>query len=181
MLEISTARDRVVQQTLTDLLTLIFEEQFHPSSFGYRPKRSCHDAINKAMMFMRRYRLNHVVNMDLSKCFEQLDHDIILKSLRKRIADGSVLRLIEQSLKSGVMVGANWQETEQGSSQVGVISLLIANVYLDKFDQIMRQRGHRIVRYADGILILRRSRAGAENAQVQAMMILEKQLKLKVM
>ncbi|MCC4276136.1 group II intron reverse transcriptase/maturase, partial [Marinomonas communis] len=180
LLGIPTVRDRVVQQTLADLLTPIFEEQFHPSSFGYRPKRSCHDAINKATMFMRRYGLNHVVDMDLSKCFDQLDHDLILKSLRKRITDGSVLRLIEQFLKSGVMVGHHWQATEQGSPQGGVISPLIANVYLDEFDQQMRQRGHRIVRYADDILILCRSRAGAENARVQATKILEKQLKLKV-
>lgn len=180
LLGIPTVRDRVVQQTLTDILTPIFEEQFHPSSFGYRPNRSGHDAINKATMFMRRYGLNHVVDMDLSKCFDRLDHDVILKSLRKRITDGSVLRLIEQFLKSGVMVGHHWQETEQGSPQGGVISPLIANVYLDEFDQQMRQRGHRIVRYADDILILCRSRAGAENARAQATMILEKQLKLKV-
>ena len=126
LLGIPTVRDRVVQQTLTDLLTPIFEEQFHPSSFGYRPKRSCHDAINKATMFMRRYSLNHVVDMDLSKCFDRLDHGLILKSLRKRITDGSVLKLIEQFLKSGVMVGTDWQETEQGSPQGGVISPLIA-------------------------------------------------------
>lgn len=180
LLGIPTVRDRVVQQTLTDILTPIFEEQFHPSSFGYRPKRSGHDAINKATMFMRRYGLNHVVDMDLSKCFDQLDHDLILKSLRKRIKDGSVLGLIKVFLKSGVMVGTDWQETEKGSPQGGVISPLIANVYLDEFDQKMRQRGHRIVRYADDILILCRSRVGAENARVQATIILEKQLKLKV-
>jgi len=91
-----------------------------------------------------------------------------------------VLKLIEQFLKSGVMVGTDWQETEQGSPQGGVISPLIANVYLDEFDQQMRLRGHRIVRYADDILILCRSRAGAENARAQATIILEKQLKLKV-
>lgn len=129
---------------------------------------------------MRRYGLNHVVDMDLSKCFDQLDHDLILKSLRKRIKDGSVLGLIKAFLKSGVMIGTDWQETEKGSPQGGVISPLIANVYLDEFDQKMRQRGHRIVRYADDILILCRSRAGAENARMQATTILEKPLKLKV-
>lgn len=72
LLGIPTVRDRVVQQTLNDILTPIFEEQFHPSSFGYRPKRSCHDAINKATMFIRPYGLQHVVDMDLSKCFDKL-------------------------------------------------------------------------------------------------------------
>lgn len=149
LLGIPTVRDRVVQQALNDILTPIFEEQFHPSSFGYRPKRSCHDAINKATMFIRRYGLQHVVDMDLSKCFDKLDHELILKSIRKRVTDSSVLALINQMLKSGVMIDGYRQQTEIGSPQGGVISPLIANIYLDAFDQEMRRRGHRIVRYAD--------------------------------
>ncbi|SON50245.1 group II intron reverse transcriptase/maturase [Vibrio tapetis] len=177
LLGIPTVRDRVVQQALNDLLTPIFEEQFHPSSFGYRPNRSCHDAINKATMFIRRYGMQHVVDMDLSKCFDKLDHELILKSIKKRVTDSSVLELIKQFLKSGVMVDGEWQHTEIGSPQGGVISPLIANIYLDAFDQEMRKRGHRIVRYADDILIFCRSRKGAEDAQVQATKVLEKQLK----
>jgi group II intron reverse transcriptase/maturase len=180
LLGIPTVRDRVVQQILNDLLTPIFEEQFHPSSFGYRPNRSCHDAINKATMFIRRYDMQHVVDMDLSKCFDKLDHELILRSIRKRVTDSSVLELINQFLKSGVMVDGHWQQTELGSPQGGVISPLIANIYLDEFDQEMRKRGHRIVRYADDILIFCRSRAGAENALEQATKILEKELKLTV-
>lgn len=180
LLGIPTVRDRVVQQTLNDLLTPIFEEQFHPSSYGYRPRRSCHDAINKASMFTRQYGMRHVVDMDLSKCFDKLDHDLILKSIQRRVRDGSVLELIKQFLKSGVMVDGQWQETETGSPQGGVISPLIANIYLDAFDQEMRKRNHRIVRYADDILIFCRSRAGAENALRQATKILEQELKLTV-
>nr|WP_237156628.1 group II intron reverse transcriptase/maturase [Photobacterium leiognathi] len=180
LLGIPCVRDRVVQQTLNDLLTPIFEMQFHPSSFGYRPQRSCHDAINKATMFIRRYGLQHVVDMDLSKCFDKLDHEFILTSIRKRISDSSILALIKQFLVSGVMVEGQWQETKVGSPQGGVISPLIANIYLDAFDPEMRKRGHRIVRYADDILIFCRSRAGANNAMVQATKILEKTLKLTV-
>ena len=180
LLGIPTVRDRVVQQTLNDILTPIFESQFHPASFGYRPNRSCHDAINKATMFIRRYGMQHVVDMDLSKCFDKLDHELIIGSIRKRVSDGSVLALIKQFLKSGVMVDGSWQQTEIGSPQGGVISPLIANIYLDAFDQAMRNRGHRIVRYADDILIFCRSRAGAENALVQATKILEQTLKLTV-
>lgn len=180
LLGIPTVRDRVVQQTLNDILTPIFESQFHPSSFGYRPNRSAHDAINKATMFIRRYGLQHVVDMDLSKCFDKLDHELILSSIRKRVRDGSVLELIRQFLTSGVMVDGHWQATETGSPQGGVISPLIANIYLDAFDQVMRERGHRIVRYADDILIFCRSRRGAENAQHQATKILEVDLKLRV-
>jgi retron-type reverse transcriptase len=83
-LGIPTVRDRVAQQCLKDLLTPIFEAQFHPSSFGYRTKRSCHDAINKATMFIRRYGRRHVVDMDLSKCFDKLDHMLIIKSIKRR-------------------------------------------------------------------------------------------------
>ena len=180
LLGIPTVRDRVVQQTLNDILTPIFESQFHPSSFGYRPNRSSHDAINKATMFIRRYGLHHVVDMDLSKCFDKLNHELILSSIRKRVSDGSVLRLIRQFLASGVMVDGHWQSTEAGSPQGGVISPLIANIYLDAFDQAMRERGHRIVRYADDILIFCRSRSGAENALLQARKILEGDLKLSV-
>jgi group II intron reverse transcriptase/maturase len=180
LLGIPTVRDRVVQQALNDLLTPIFEEQFHPSSFGYRPNRSCHDAINKATMFIRRYEMQHVVDMDLSKCFDKLDHELILNSIKKRVTDSSVLELLKQFLESGVIVDGEWQRTEIGSPQGGVISPLIANIYLDAFDQEMRKRGHRIVRYADDILIFCRSRKGAENAQAQATKILEEQLKLRV-
>ncbi len=112
MLGIPTVRDRVVQQTLNDILTPIFEAQFHPSSFGYRPHRGCHDAINKATMFIRRYGLQHVVDMDLSKCFDKLDHELIIKSIGKRITDSSVLGLLKQFLTSGVMINNHWQATE---------------------------------------------------------------------
>ena len=179
-LGIPTVRDRIVQQCLNDILSPIFEEQFHPSSYGYRPNRSCHDAINKATMFIRQYDLKHVVDMDLSKCFDLLDQELILSSISKRVKDGSILKLIKLFLESGVIVEGNWQATVTGSPQGGVISPLIANIYLDAFDQEMKRRNHRLVRYADDILILCRSRKGAENALKQATKLLEKDLKLTV-
>ena len=179
-LGIPTVRDRVVQQALLEILQPIFDPTFHPSSYGYRPGRSAHQAIAKATLFMREYNLRHVVDMDLSKCFDTLDHELILSGLRKRIADGSVLGLVRQFLQSGVMTGNGWEETEVGSPQGGVISPLLANVYLDAFDQHMKTRGHRIVRYADDILILSRSKSAAENALKQASQYLEGELKLTV-
>ena len=118
--------------------------------------------------------------MDLSKCFDSLDHGLIIKAFRRRIADGSILNLIQMFLKSGVMIGKRLETTEQGSPQGGVISPLIANVYLDAFDREMRRRKHRIVRYADDILILCCSKAAAENARRVATSLLEKDLKLTV-
>ena len=180
LLGIPTVRDRVVQQALRSILEPIFDPGFHPSSYGYRPGRSGHHAIGKAELYIRRYRRAWVVDMDLSKCFDTLDHDLIIRQFRQRVTDGSVLSLLRQFLESGVMVGCRYEETGLGSPQGGVISPLIANVYLDAFDQFMKRRGHRIVRYADDILVLCTSRAGAENALRVARGYLEEELKLTV-
>jgi len=179
-LGIPAVRDRVVQQALLDILQPIFDGDFHPSSYGYRPKRSCHQAISKAMLFIRKYEMKWVVDMDLSKCFDTLNHEIILKSFRKKIADGSILNLLKLFLTSGVMIGSDFEASEIGSPQGGVISPLISNVYLDAFDQFMKDRKHRIVRYADDILIFTKSKSAAHNALKQASAYLEKELKLTV-
>ena len=180
LLGIPTIRDRVVQQALLDILQPIFDPDFHPSSYGYRPRRSAQQAVAKATMFIRRYGLCHVVDMDLSKCFDRLDHDLIIASLRRRVTDGSILNLVRMLLKGGVMADGVWSWTEVGSPQGGVVSPLIANIYLDAFDQEMKRRGHRIVRYADDILILCRSQSGAVHAEQVATKILEEDLKLTV-
>lgn len=180
LLGIPTVRDRVVQQTLRTIVEPIFDPDFHPSSYGYRKGRSAHQAISKASLFIRRYRREWVVDMDLSKCFDTLDHDLIIDCFRARITDGSVLKLLRQFLESGVMIGTDYQSTTLGSPQGGVISPLIANVYLDRFDQFMKSRGHRIVRYADDILILCGSKAAAANAQQVGTRYLEQDLKLTV-
>lgn len=180
LLGIPSVRDRVVQQVLLEILQPIFDPTFHPSSYGYRPGHSAHQAIAKAETFIRSYNLRHVADMDLSRCFDTLNHDLILGGLRKRIADGSILGLVRLFLQSGVMVGDRFEEVEEGSPQGGVISPFLANVYLDAFDQEMKRRGHRIVRYADDILILTRSKSAAENALKQASRYLEEELKLTV-
>ena len=180
LLGIPAVRDRVVQQALLDILQPIFDPGFHPSSYGYRPGRNCHHAITKAVMFIREYQRKWVVDMDLSKCFDTLDHGLIISSFGKRIKDGSILALLEKFLKSGVMVGDEWQASEVGSPQGGVISPLIANVYLDSFDQFMKGRGHRIIRYADDILILCQSKKAATNALTVASSYLEGDLLLTV-
>ena len=179
-LGIPAVRDRVVQQALLGILQPIFDPYFHPSSYGYRPGRSCHQAILKASVFIRKYNRRWVVDMDLSKCFDTLDHELIISAFRERIKDGSILRLLERILKNGVMTGEGWQSSEVGSPQGGVISTLIANVYLDKFDQFIMNRGHRIVRYADDILILCGSKSAALNAFEQAKRYLEEELLLTV-
>jgi RNA-directed DNA polymerase len=180
LLGIPTVRDRIVQQCLSTIMTPIFDPHFHPSSYGYRVGRSCHQAISKATLFIRKYNKRHVVDMDLSKCFDTLDHDLIIKYVKKRITDGSILALIKQFLKSGIMIGSTLKDSDIGSPQGGVISPLLSNIYLDEFDQEMMKRQHRIVRYADDILIFCTSTSGAENALTVASHILEVTLKLKV-
>jgi len=180
LLGIPTVRDRVVQQALLNILQPIFDPGFHPSSYGYRPGRSPQQAVAKASAFIRRYQLSWVADMDLSRCFDTLNHDHILKSIRRKIADGSILNLLRMFLQSGVMIGERWQASEDGSPQGGVISPLIANIYLDDLDQFMKGRGHRIVRFADDILILTRSKSAAHNALNVARTYLEGELFLTV-
>jgi len=179
-LGIPSVRDRVVQQAVLNLLEPLFDPDFHPSSYGYRKGRSCHQAVGKAQLFIRKYNRKFIVDMDLSKCFDTLDHDLIIAGVRKKVADGSILNLIRLFLKSGVMVGLDREETEVGSPQGGVISPLLANIYLDSFDQFMKSRGHRIVRYADDILILCGSEKASVNARNVAESFLENDLKLTV-
>lgn len=180
LLGIPTVRDRVVQQAAKAILEPIFDGDFHPSSYGYRPKRSAHQAISKAQLFIRRYQRQWAVDMDLSKCFDTLDHDLILRQFRRKVTDGSILGLLKQWLTSGVMQGHQYAASNRGSPQGGVISPLIANVYLDAFDQHMKSRGHRIVRYADDILILCNTRTTAHRVQKVATAYLEDELKLTV-
>lgn len=179
-LGIPTVRDRIVQQALLSIMQPIFDPEFHPSSYGYRPGRSCQQAVAKAERFMNRYGFRHVVDMDLSKCFDRLDHELILKSVNRKISDGSVLKLIKKFLKAGVMKDGAIEETEIGSPQGGVISPLLANIYLDYFDQAMKERGIRIVRYADDILIFARTKKRALKYQGIATQILEEELRLQV-
>lgn len=149
LLGIPTVRDRVVQQAVVNIIEPHFEKTFHPSSYGYRPKRSQQQAAAKAELFMNKHGLKHVVDMDLSKCFDTLNHDLIIKAVAEVISDGSVLRLIRNFLNSGVMEGEDFTETALGSPQGGVISPLISNIYLNYFDQKMMKKRIRIVRYAD--------------------------------
>ena len=179
-LGIPTVKDRVVQQAVRNIIEPIFEPDFHPSSYGYRPKRSCQMAVAKAEGFANHWGLEYVVDMDLSKCFDTLNHELIIKSVNKRISDGKVLKLIEAFLQSGILEDGSFYETTIGSPQGGVISPLLMNIYMDKFDQEMKNKNIRIVRYADDILIFAKSKSEAGRYKEIATKILEQELKLTV-
>lgn len=179
-LGIPTVKDRVVQQAVRNIIEPIFEPDFHPSSYGYRPKRSCQMAVAKAEGFANHWGLEYVVDMDLSKCFDTLNHELIIKSVNKRISDGKVLKLIEAFLQSGILEDGSFYETTIGSPQGGVISPLLMNIYMDKFDQEMKNKNIRIVRYADDILIFAKSKSEAGRYKEIATKILEQELELTV-
>lgn len=179
-LGIPTVKDRVVQQAVTNILTPIYDDGFHPSSYGYRKGKSQAQAIEKATLFMRKHGLEYVVDMDLSKCFDRLDHEFMITEMAKTVSDGSVLSLVRTFLKSGVMEDGKFVSTIAGSPQGGVISPLLSNIYLNVFDQKMKRRGIRIVRFADDILIFARTKADAGNYKALAVKILEEEMKLTV-
>lgn len=179
-LGIPTIRDRIVQQSLLNVLQPIFDPVFHPSSYGYRPKRSAHHAVAKAERFSRHYGLCHVADMDLSKCFDTLDHQLILQSVGQKVSDGKILRLIGTFLKAGVLEGERFTPTKEGSPQGGIISPLLMNIYLDEFDQYMKNSEIRMVRYADDILLFASTKAQAGEYMAKATKYLEQKLKLEV-
>lgn len=179
-LGIPAVRDRVAQQALKNVLEPIFDPDFHPSSYGYRPGKSCQHAIAKAERFMNKYGLSHVADMDLSKCFDTLDHELITRAINRKVSDGQILNLVRQFLKSGVIEEGVVKETELGAAQGGPISPLLMNIYLDEFDQKMKAAGIRIVRYADDILIFGKSRKQVGQHMAYAIKVLEQDLRLKV-
>jgi group II intron reverse transcriptase/maturase len=179
-LGIPTVKDRVVQQAVRNVVEPIFEPYFHPSSYGYRPEHSCQRAVAKAETFLNKWGLEYVVDMDLSKCFDTLNHELIIESVNEKISDGKVLKLIRSFLESGILEDGAFQETSIGSPQGGVISPLLMNIYLDGFDKNMMARGIRIVRYADDILIFAKTKSEAGMYRALATKILQDELKLTV-
>lgn len=178
-LGIPTIRDRVVQQTMKDLLEPIFEEIFLEGSHGYRPGKDAHGAIRKVQGYIER-GYHWIVDADIQGFFDHVDHDILMDLVREKIADGRVLDLIEAFLKAGVMKDAEFDETTEGTPQGGVISPLLANIYLNHFDRRMGEKGHLLLRYADDFLIFCKTEGEAHNAEYAAERILEEELKLSL-
>jgi RNA-directed DNA polymerase len=163
-LGIPAVRDRVVQGALRHVLEPIFETGFAEHSYGFRPGRGAKDALRRVDGLLKAGYV-HVVDADLKSFFDTIPQDRLLALLRRRVADGRVLALVESFLGAGVLEGARgWQASERGTPQGGVISPLLANIYLDPLDHLMAQRGWEMVRYADDFVILCRTQAEAEEA-----------------
>ena len=160
-LGIPTVTDRLIQQALLQVLQPILDPTFSEHSYGFRPGRKAHDAILAAQSYVQSGR-RVVVDVDLEKFFDRVDHDILLGRLQKRIADAGVIRLIRAYLNSGVMEGGVVQKRTMGTPQGGPLSPLLANVLLDEVDKALERRGHCFVRYADDANVYVRSRRAGE-------------------
>jgi len=165
-LGIPTVRDRVVQTALRAVLEPIFERDFAPHSYGFRPQRGCKDALRRVDALLRA-GYGYVVDVDLRRYFDSIPHQKLMARVRTRIADGRVLALIESFLKQGVLEGLEEWTPPAGSPQGAVVSPLLSNIYLDPLDHLMAQTGVEMVRYADDLVLLCRSRAEAEAALAQ--------------
>jgi group II intron reverse transcriptase/maturase len=179
MLGVPTVIDRMVQQAMVQVLQPIFEQTFSDSSFGFRPRRNAHQAISRAKKY---YEEGHryVVDLDLEKYFDTVNHDLLIKMVRETVKDETIIGLIKKFLKSGVMVDGLVSQTEQGTPQGGNLSPLLSNIYLTKFDRMLEERGHKFVRYADDCNIYVKSPRAAERVMAGCIRFLEGKLKLKV-
>jgi RNA-directed DNA polymerase len=160
-LGIPTVTDRLIQQALLQVLQPILDPTFSEYSYGFRPGRSAHQAVRQARSYVQSGR-RIVVDVDLEKFFDRVNHDILIDRLQKRIDDVGVIRLIRAYLNSGIMSDGVVQQREQGTPQGGPLSPLLANVLLDEVDQELERRGHCFVRYADDANIYVRSHKAGE-------------------
>lgn len=163
-LGIPCVADRIAQEVIRSLLEPIFEPQFHENSYGFRPGRGCHQAVEQVNRCLQD-GYTWVVDVDIKGFFDNLEHPIILKCLRAEIADGNILDIIEKFLRSGVVEeDGKLEMTSRGTPQGGVISPLIANIVLNHLDWALESKGIKFARYADDIVCLCKTRQEAENA-----------------
>jgi RNA-directed DNA polymerase len=161
-LGIPAVRDRVAQERVRFLLSSVFEPIFHQDSYGFRPKRSCHMAVQRVLE-LRRQGYKYVLDADIKGFFDNLPHQVMMRGVAEHVADGGILDLLNKFLKAGVIIDGKFQPTPVGTPQGGVISPLLANVALNGLDWKLDQAGFRFVRYADDFVVLCQS-----NDQVKA-------------
>jgi RNA-directed DNA polymerase len=160
-LGIPTVTDRLIQQALLQVLQPLLDYTFSRHSYGFRPGRSAHQAVQAAQAYVQSGR-RVVVDVDLEKFFDRVHHDILIDRLRKRVSDAGVIRLVRAYLTSGIMAGGVFQERKEGTPQGGPLSPLLANVLLDEVDKKLEQLGHCFVRYADDANVYVRSRRAGQ-------------------
>jgi RNA-directed DNA polymerase len=179
MLGIPTVVDRVVQQAIAQILSPVYERQFSTSSYGFRPKRSAHQALNKCKEYITDgYKC--AVDMDLEKFFDTVNQSKLIEVLSRTVKDGRVISLIHKYLHAGVVVRNKFEETNVGVPQGGPLSPLLSNIMLNELDKELERRGHRFVRYADDLIILCKSKRSAERTLANIVPYIEEKLFLRV-
>jgi RNA-directed DNA polymerase len=178
-LGIPTVLDRFIQQALLQVLQQDWDVTFSDSSYGFRPKRSAHQAIEQSQRYLKE-GYQWVVDMDLEKFFDRVNHDKVMSEVRKRVSDRRVNNLIQRFLRSGIEHEGKLIKPEMGTPQGGPLSPLLANLILDNLDRELERRGHRFVRYADDCNIYVRSRRAGSRVLRSISRFLEKRLKLSV-
>jgi RNA-directed DNA polymerase len=178
-LGIPTVLDRFIQQAVAQALTPLFEPLFSPHSYGFRPGRSAHGAMKQAQSYVQDGN-DWVVDIDLERYFDQVNHDMLMARIARVVKDKRVLKLMRAYLESGVMVNGVVMDTEEGTPQGGPLSPLLSNIMLDDLDKELEKRGHKFVRYADDCNIYVKTRRAGERVMGSVVQFLEGKLKLKV-
>jgi RNA-directed DNA polymerase len=169
----------VIQQAIAQILTPIFDPEFSESSFGFRPGRSAHDGVRKVREHISA-GYGTAIEVDLAKYFDEVNHDVLMVRVARKVRDKRVLKLIGSYLRSGVVVNGITEETSKGVPQGGPLSPLLANILLDDLDKELERRGHKFARYADDFVILVKSPRAGERVKQSVARFLEKKLKLKI-
>jgi RNA-directed DNA polymerase len=178
-LGIPTVVDRLIQQAMHQVLSPMFEPMFSEASYGFRPGRRAHDAVQVARGYIEE-GYKWVVDIDLAKFFDAVHHDRLMARLKAVVKDKRVLRLVNAYLKAGVMVDGVVMETWEGTPQGGPLSPLLSNIVLTELDRKLEERGHRFVRYADDCNIYVRSERAAKRVMESTKRFLEERMRLKV-
>jgi group II intron reverse transcriptase/maturase len=178
-LGIPTVQDRLIQQAMHQVLSEEYEARFSENSYGFRPGRSAQDAVKAAQGHIEA-GYEWVVDMDLAKFFDRVNHDRLMARLKREIGDKRVLKLVNEYLKAGVMVNGVVMETKEGTPQGGPLSPLLSNIVLDELDRELEKRGHRFVRYADDCNIYVKSQRAAERVRESIGRYVERKLRLKI-
>ena len=179
LLGIPTVLDRLIQQAVLQVLTPLFDPHFSPASYGFRPGKRGHDAVRTARAYVRE-GYAWVVDIDLEKFFDRVNHDMLMARVARRVSDKPLLRLIRRFLESGVLIDGLVSATEEGTPQGGPLSPLLSNVVLDDLDKELERRGHKFVRYADDCNIYVRTRRSGERVKAGVTAFLEERLRLRV-
>ena len=178
-LGIPTVVDRVIQQAISQVLSPIYENYFSDYSYGFRPNRDCHKAMNKVLEYINE-GYTYIIDVDIEKYFDTVNHDKLISILRERMNDSTTLHLIRSFLKAGVMENGFVSPSIEGVPQGGPLSPLLSNIYLDKLDKELEYRGLRFVRYADDFNIFVKSKDSAKRVKESISSWLERKLFLKV-